>query len=592
MKKRIKSIFVFAIILFCKNTFSQSIITSFEQGSGNQSSSYADVMKYYTKLKEQHPFIKIIKKGQTDAGEPIYYISICKGLKDGKVNVLINNGIHPGEPEGIEASMLLLRDILAKTNKGQSQLVRHFKKTNNLAIDFSDLLNYVNIYIIPVYNIDGALQRDSVSRANQNGPEEYGFRATSKNIDLNRDFIKMDSKNTRAFVEIFHEINPHLLIDTHTSNGADYPYTITYIASQKDKLQPLLAEYQNTMFIPKLRNKLAAANFESFVYVNAWDQIPDSGFTAFFDSPRFSTGYATLFNCQGITLETHMLKPFADRVEASYVFLASCLQIAYDDQKQFVMKKEVADKAVLRQEIFPINWAVDSFSSSVLNYKGYKASYKPSKVSGMNRLYYDRSTPIQTKIRYYDNYKITDVVKTPEAYIIRAAWPEIAERLQLNGVKFSRFEKDTMMVLTVYTIRDYKTSKSPYEGHYLHSNTKVDAKAELVAIKKGDYMINMDQTSNRFIVETLEPQAVDSYFNWNFFDHILMQKEGYSSYVFEDTAEQILEQDKNLKKRLLDKKASDKKFAKDGQAQLDFVYKNSMYMEKGFLRYPVMRVEK
>lgn len=592
MKKRLQSIFVFTLLIIYNNAKSQSINTAFEQGNGNKASTYEEVIKFYSKLKEQHPFIKIVKKGQSDSGEPIYYVAITKGLKDGKVNVLINNGIHPGEPEGIEASMLLVRDILAKSNKGLSQSVKHFKKTKNEAIDFADLLNSVNIYIIPVYNVDGALQRDSVSRANQNGPEQYGFRATSKNIDLNRDFIKMDSKNTRAFVEIFQEVKPHLLIDTHTSNGADYPYTITYIASQKDKMQPLLTEYQSTMFLPKLRNKLTAANFEPFVYVNAWGQIPDSGFNSFYDSPRFATGYATLFNCQGITLETHMLKPFAERVEASYVFLAACLQIAYDDQKQFILKKEVADKATLRQEIFPLNWVIDSSTYTTLNYKGYQAGYKTSAVSGDPRLYYDRSKPIQTKIKYFDNYRITDVVRTPKAYVLRAAWPEIADRLIANGVKVTRLEKDTSMVLTVYTIRDYKTSKAPYEGHYLHYNTSIDAKAQLVVVKKGDYLINMDQNSNRFIAETLEPQAVDSYFNWNFFDHILMQKEHYSSYVFEDTAAQLLEKDKNLKKIFEEKKAADEKFAQDGEAQLDFIYKNSAYMEKGFKRYPVMRLEK
>ena len=110
--------------------------------------------------------------------------------------------------------------------------------------------------------------------------------------------------------------------------------------------------------------------------------------------------------------------------------------------------------------------------------------------------------------------------------------------------------------------------------------------------RKGDYYIPMDQVANRFILEVLEPQSDDSYFAWNFFDGILGQKEGYSSYMFEETAFEYLKKNPELKTKLEQRRATDTAFAKSASQQLGFVYQNSPYAEPDYLRYPVYRVIK
>jgi len=156
--------------------------------------------------------------------------------KQDKRVLLINNGIHPGEPEGIDASMMLARDLL-KGNKIPANVV---------------------ICIIPLYNIDGSHNRTSTSRANQNGPLAYGFRGNSRNLDLNRDFIKTDSKNSASFQQIFNTWNPEVFVDTHTSNGSDYQYTMTLIPTQKDKLNQVLSTYLTGQMVPSLYKEMAA----------------------------------------------------------------------------------------------------------------------------------------------------------------------------------------------------------------------------------------------------------------------------------------------------------------------------------------------
>jgi len=133
--------------------------------------------------------------------------------------------------------------------------------------------------------------------------------------------------------------------------------------------------------------------------------------------------------------------------------------------------------------------------------------------------------------------------------------------------------------------------KNPYEGHYLHFETTVDKSIKKIAFSAGDYMVPTEQEGVKYIIETLEPEALDSFFNWNFFDGILAQKEYYSAYIFEDTAAELLKKDKDLKQKFEAQKAADKKFADDGTSQLDWIYRNSPYFEeKTFRQYPVYRI--
>jgi hypothetical protein len=142
----------------------------------------------------------------------------------------------------------------------------------------------------------------------------------------------------------------------------------------------------------------------------------------------------------------------------------------------------------------------------------------------------------------------------------------------------------------MYYIEDYETGKEAYEGHYLHSKLKVKKVMQKVLFKEGDYMIYTNQSINRYLIETLEPQAPDSYFSWNFFDGILQRKEYFSAYVFEDSALEILEKNPIIKTELENKKATDKKFAASASAQLMFIYERSESAEVGYMRYPVGRV--
>jgi hypothetical protein len=212
------------------------------------------------------------------------------------------------------------------------------------------------------------------------------------------------------------------------------------------------------------------------------------------------------------------------------------------------------------------------------------------RLADLSRLYYDRSKPYTKTIKYFDNYKPTITVDKPVAYVIPQAWSKVIELYKLNKVEMRPLTHDTTLDLQMYYIGDYKTVSRPYEGHYLHSNVKLNPVNAKIKFYQGDYVIYTNQALNRYIVETLEPQGVDSFFAWNFFDSVLGEKEYFSDYVFEDDAAALLKKDPDLRKKLEDEKAKNPALANSAAAQLNFVYRNSPYFEKTYLRYPVGRI--
>ena len=551
--------------------------TYFEKGNGNQSATYAEAIRYYQLLDADFASIEMKQMGLTDSGEPLHIV-IFNNEKNfdfrqfsNKALILINNGIHAGEPDGIDATMMLFRDLaLGKIRPPKNTI----------------------IVAIPVYNIGGALNRNSTSRANQDGPEEYGFRGNARNFDLNRDFIKADTRNTKSFMEIYQLIHPDIFIDNHVSDGADYQYTLTYIMTQPDKLGNVLGNYFRNEMMPSILNGLHEKKIEMTPYVNVWDGTPDKGFQQFFESPRFATGYTSLFNTIGFVVETHMLKKYAARVKATYEFMTEAIDYTEANFKKIKQLRIENEQQYAVGKTYPIKWAIDSTKISKLSFLGYDGSYKKSDVTSGNLLFYDRTKPYKKDIPYYDTYKPVKEITIPQAYLIPQGFWNVIDLLKSNHLEFKQVKSDTIVEVESYYIADYKTATNAYEGHYPHRETKVASKIEKLSFRKGDYIFPANQKGVKYLLETLEPEAVDSYFNWNFFDTVLQQKEGYSDYVFEDLAADVLRKNPAIKAGLEQKKTEDPKFATNAEAQLDWVYKNSVYYEKAHLQYPVYRILK
>ena len=285
-----------------------------------------------------------------------------------------------------------------------------------------------------------------------------------------------------------------------------------------------------------------------------------------------------------------MLKPYKQRVEATYQLMWSFINFTTRYSEQIKTIRQRSKQQALTQESFPVSWSLDRTRFSERIFKGYEAGRKPSDVSGLPRLYYNREKPFEKPIKFYNYYTPKTTITKPIAYILPQGWWKVIDLLKINKVQYSLLKTDTTFEVEVYKIEDYKTSPRPFETHHLNSEVKLNSSKQRISFRKGDLYIPLNQEANRFLIEVLEPQADDSYFAWNFFDGILGQKEGYSSYVFEETAHAYLNQHPELKTMLQQKQQQDSAFAKNAAAQLNFIYQNSPYAEPGYMRYPVYRI--
>lgn len=556
----------------------QNITTVFEKSNGTKTPAYAEIIDWWQKLDAKSGKVKMLTMGMSDAGFPLHLVIVANNgdynfdniRKNNKRVILVNNGIHPGEPDGIDASMLLARDVV----------INKIKLPDNVVLA-----------IIPVYNIGGCLNRSANYRVDQNGPEEFGFRGNSQNLDLNRDFIKCDSKEAKSFAEIFHLTDPDVFLDNHVSDGADYQHIMTLICTQHSKLGGVLGEYLNKTMEPALYASMKEKGYDLIPYVNAFGDTPDQGWPEFFESPRYSSGYAALWYTFSFISETHMLKPYDQRVKSTYELMKSFIDFTSKNSDKIKQLRDQTKQSVKTQTEFPVAWTLDRTQFDKRIYKGYTAAYKPSDVSGQRRLCYDRSKPYEKEIPFYNVYKPSILIQKPKGYVIPQGWWTVIDLLKANKVEIIQLKKDTTIEVEVYKIDDYKTAARQFEMHHVNSDVKTSTTIKQIKFRKGDYYIPLNQVANRFLIETLEPTAIDSYFSWNFFDAILGQKEGYSGYAFEDIASDYLKNNPGVKAKLSQRAATDTAFAKNGRAQLNFVFENSPWVEPDYLKYPVYRVK-
>ncbi len=512
------------LIIFSFLCFSlKAQLTPFEKSGGKETATYFEVIDWYKHLDKKYSTVLMKEMGPTDAVYPLHLVLVSSNADVNPANwraknktiILVNNGIHPGEPDGIDASMMLVRDLA--TNK--------IKLPDNVVLAF-----------IPVYNIGGCLNRNSYTRANQNGPVEYGFRGNSQNLDLNRDFTKNDSREAKSFAQVFHYLKPDIFIDNHVSDGADYQHTITLITTQYEKLGGELGAWLKNTFEPAIYKTMTIKGWDLIPYVDFESSDFNKGIKMFYDPPRYSSGYTALFQTLSFVPETHMLKPYNERVKSTYDLMVSFIEQGSKYNIEIKAQRKKAIASVIQQYKFPLSWQLDTAASTQIVFKGYEKAYTESYATGLQKMFFDHEKPFTSNIKYFNSFKAVNAVEKPKAYIIPHGWYIVVDLLKLNGVVMGELKKDTTIGVNYYKITDYKTSARPYEKHYRNTGAKYETIQDNIKFLKGDYIVYMNQPANRYIVEMLEPGGDDSFFAWNFFDAILQQKEGYSDYRWEDIA--------------------------------------------------------
>jgi hypothetical protein len=549
----------------------------------NRSLTWEEAVNFYSDLDKTYPEAKLMEMGMTDAARPLHLFLITDDgnfdpadiHKHGKAIILINNGIHPGEPEGIDASAQFAYDVL--TNKDGMRKYLH------------DCM----IAIIPVYNIGGALTRSRYFRINQNGPDEKGARRNTRFLDLNRDFVKQDSRDARAFAGIYQYLDPDVFLDTHTTDGSDHQFTVTLIASQPERMFPDMEKFFRGKMLPALYDRMKSDYSNEMVpYVQYTERGEIKAITGFEEELYYSTGYASLYNSFPFMTETLVYKPYAERVKGTWQFINELVRFTAENHREILRLRAEAGKLTHLKKEYVLDWEQDTTRWDLLAFKGYRYEDTVTPITGRKTGFYNHDKPYIDTIRYYNYFVPAVTVTAPDAYIVPFAWEEVIDRLRVNGAKMRQLGNDTSIVAETYYIDSYEPAKRATQGHYINSNVKVRSVTQKMDFMKGDYLIPVDQKAKNYIVYMLEPQCESGFFTWNFFDSFLEGQDWYSVWGFESHLKALLDHDPDLRDAFEKAKSESTTLSTDPVAQLQWLYQHTpaSELEKRTRLYPVARI--
>ncbi len=558
--------------------------TGFEKSGFMSTANYIQTMDYFQNLADNSAFAEFLSFGVSPQGRELKYLLVTKesklsvppGKELFKPTILIINGIHSGEIEGKDASMILLREILITKEKQY-------------------LLDSINILVVPIFNVDGHERISKYNRINQNGPEEMGWRTTAQNLNLNRDWMKADSPEMQAMLKLISRYLPDFAIDTHTTDGADYQYSVTYGLEWSKNIFSETADWLGKKFVPFLENGVEEKGFLIFpyVYLKNWAKGLDDGLIYWPATPRFSTGYFALRNRPSLLVETHMFKPYKERVYATKAVLETTMEFIFNHSTELTELNREADKQTTmlyeKDEYLPLAFSnTDKFE--LMNFKGYKYYWDSSAVSGTKKLVYNESK-MDFEMKYFNDVIVTDTIKVARGYYIPPEYSYLVDRLKLHGVHPSFLLSESKKeIVTRYKFKDVKFAETSYEGRQAVTFS-YNTYSEEVIIPKGSYLYLTDQQTARILTHLLEPKSADSFIRWGFMNQIFEQKEYYENYVMEKLAEEMLTNDPELKKEFEEKLNNDETFRNSSKARLDFFYERSPYPDKQLNVYPILRVE-
>lgn len=562
---------------------------------------YAETVAYLERIAAAYPqVVRIENFGKTGEGRDLKIVIVSRdGVFDpaaihasGRAILLVQNSIHAGEMDGKDACLALLRDIIQDQGRAQHHVLDH------------------TVFVfIPVYNIDGHERRSPYNRINQNGPEEAGWRGNGTNINLNRDYMKADAPETRAFLAMFHRWLPDFFVDDHVTDGMDYQYDVTFYADDTPDVAPATARWLHDVVSPQIVQHLDASGhlaFPALIDLND-DSDPAQGLSFSPSPPRFSTGYSILENRPGLLVELHMLKDYKTRVTGNYELLSELLEVINRDSAKLIALNRDADAEAaqlgahpLANTKFPLALTPSGDTTPVL-FHGYHFTRELSPISGAMWVRYTHE-PWNVTLPLQTGTKVTLSTTPPAAYIIPRQWTHVIDVLEAHGLTLRHTTAAWTGNVERYRCSGMEWQGPPFEGrHPIFRGEGAGAEPgrfgvctrtqESVTFPAGSVVVPLNQRLSKIAIHWLEPEAPDSALRWGFFDSIFEQREYGEAYVLEKLARENLDKDPALKAEFERRIQSDPRFAASPRARLEFFYEHSpWYVANRVGEYPLGRL--
>jgi hypothetical protein len=550
--------------------------------------SYAATLAYLQRLQQAAPgMIQLKAFGTTPQGRPM---TVVIASADGtftaeaaraarKPVVLVQAGIHPGEIEGKDAGLMLLRDI-AITHK------------------YPHVLDHLVLVYIPVFSVDGHENPSPYNRINQNGPASMGFRGQSQYQNLNRDYLKADTPEMLAWLKLWQKWLPDFLIDVHTTDGADYQYDLTWYTEDPHKLDPAVSAWQHDVIVHHAMPAYEKRGHLASEYLEFKDgRDPLKGIKNFGSGPRFSTGYAALQNRPALLIETHMLKPYEVRVNAVYDLMELMLEQINQHPAALLATTAKADADTIARAgqpnpTVPLTFKGDP-KSTFIQLKGFAYTLSHSDISNSEWIHYDPSQPKTYTIPNWNGLLPDISVTPPAAYIVPAQWTEVLGKLDAHGIAYRRIDHPLTVHAEGYQLDVPVWATKSFESHLMLRDFSLHAVPREVTLPAGSVIVPMDQRAANVAINLLEPQAPDSLLHWGYLNAIFEAKEYGEPRVLEKLAREMMAKDPALKTAFEKKLRDDPTFAADSYARLNFFYLRSpWYAAQRVGDYPLLRLNR
>lgn len=548
-------------------------ITPAEASGLTESPDYATTMKWLEEMNQASSYISIARIGTSEQGRLIQSVIASKDQDfsaeelstSKKPLILIQAGIHAGEIDGKDAGMMLLRDI-AFGNK-------------------TELLDKANLLFVPILNVDGHERSSEYGRVNQRGPKVMGWRTNAQNLNLNRDYTKMETAGIQAIIKVINTYDPDLYIDIHVTDGADYQYDITYDFVAPGGYSPEIFDWMKTYFKPEINQALSSnGHIPGPLLFAANDRDFSGGNIAFSFSPRFSNSYGDIRHLPTILIENHSLKPFKQRVLGTYIFLEQSI-ISVSSHFEELQKAIASDKSQPKKEL-PVRFGFNENPADSMAFLGIESEIVKSSSTGAEYIVW-KGNPITQTIPNILMDKPEAIVKLPKAYWIPAEWPQIIEKIKAHGIKFEVIKESKKLTVEQDFITNYKLSNQPSEGKIRFQEFKSEPIQREISYLPGSIQILVDQPLGELLAILMEPESVDSFFQWGYFHSILSQTEYMETYIMEPMIAKMLAEDAPLKTQFEEKLKTEPEFAQSPRGIYRWFYEKTPYFDQQWKVIPV-----
>jgi hypothetical protein len=495
---------------------------------------YDETMAFLRRLGRRLPEMRLTTFGRSAAGRPLPLVIVSReraftaaaARRLAKPVVLIQNGIHPGEIDGKDACLLILRDLALGRRR--------------------ELLAGATLLIVPIYNADGHERISPYNRPNQDGPHRgMGFRTTASGLDLNRDYVKAASPEAQALLGLVAAWRPDLVVDNHVTDGVDHEWVLTWSWIEAPQLAPPLDAWMRR-HLPAAAAATARAGHANGPYVDLKDaNDPAKGFSSWVGDPRFSSGYFPLRNRPAVLVETLSYKPYEQRVLATRDFLLALLgEVGSDGTalRRAVAAAETATVAAGAPHAPP--------SELVLNFEESPAAdrillplhateFATSEVSGRPLLRYRRDEVRPIEVPWYHGSRAALALPRPRGYLVMPGWPQIERCLRVQGLRVERLAEAVEIEVEAMRLGPPRPAGASYQG-LTRVSAEVTRQLERRRLPAGSLWVPADQPDFALAAQLLEPEAGDSLLSWGLLSTVWERKEYISPWVLEERAAELL----------------------------------------------------